>query len=71
MNEEVVWLYKVLDTDNMSAEQLQQELDKWSNHVMPHELIQQYGKLIIKFQSGLKRDTYFSVARNTFRSAVD
>lgn len=71
MNEEVVWLYKVLDTDNMSAEQLQQELDKWSNHVMPHELIQQDGKLIIKFQSGLKRDAYFSVARNAFRSAVD
>lgn len=71
MNEEVVWLYKVLDTDNMSAEQLQQELDKWSNSITPHELIQQGDKLIVKFQSGLKRDAYFSVARNTFRSAVD
>lgn len=71
MNEEVVWLYKVLDTDNMTAEELQAELDRWSNNVMPHELIQQNDKLVIKFQSGLKRDAYFAVARNAFRSAVD
>lgn len=71
MNEEVVWLYKVLDTEKMSAEELQSELDRWSNHVMPHELIQQGNKLIVKFQSGLTRRAFFGSHENTFRSAVD
>lgn len=71
MNEEIVWLYRVLDTKNMSAEQLQSELDKWSNHITPHELIQQDGKLIIKFQSMLTRQAYFAAKANTLKSAMD
>lgn len=49
MNKEVVWLYKVLDVDNMTNDQLQSELDFWSNYITPNELIQQNGKLIIKY----------------------
>ena len=58
MDENVVWLYKVLDVDNMTNEQLQAELDMWSNSITPHELIQQNDKLIIKYQSLLNRNAY-------------
>lgn len=75
MNEEVVWLYKVLDVKNMTNEQLQKELDNWSNHITPNELIQQDGKLIVKYQSMLKRNAYLTAvsiqAANTFKNAVD
>lgn len=71
MNEEVVWLYKVLDAEKMSAEELQTELDKWSNHITPHELIQQDGKLIVKFQSMLNRNANLAHMSNTLRMAVD
>lgn len=72
MNEEVVWLYKVLDSKNMSVNELQVELDKWSNSVMPHELIQQDDKLIIKYQSVLNRNAYFSaMIENSHRLAND
>lgn len=71
MNEEVVWLYKVLDVDNMTNDQLQSELDNWSNHITPNELIQQNGKMIIKYQSMLKRQAYLNAVSSTFRNALD
>lgn len=71
MNEEVVWLYKVLDVDNMTNDQLQSELDNWSNHITPNELIQQNGKMIIKYQSMLKRQAYLNAVSSTSRNALD
>ena len=62
MNEDIVWLYKVLDAKEMTHEQLQNELDRWSKHITPHELIQQGDKLIIKYQSGLNRKAFFEAA---------
>lgn len=57
--DDIVWLYKVYETKEMSAEELQSQLDFWSNHEMPHELIAQDTKLIVRYQSGLLREAYF------------
>lgn len=57
--DDIVWLYKVYDTKEMSAKELQKELDFWTNHEMPHYLIAQDGKLIVRYQSGLLREGYF------------
>lgn len=61
MNEEIVWLYSVIDTKEMSAKELQSRLDEFSNHVMPHEIYKvENGLIVIRFQSGLKRQAYFA-----------
>lgn len=76
--DDIVWLYKVYDTKEMPAGELQNHLDYWSNHVMPHELIPQGDKLIVRYQSGLKREAFFKqqlvqqdIMKSSFRSAVD
>lgn len=56
MNDEIVWLYKVYDITNLAAEDLQKELDKWSESIMPHETVGMNGNLlIIRYQSALNR----------------
>lgn len=56
MNDEIVWLYKVYDITNLVAEDLQKELDKWSESIMPHETVGMNGNLlIIRYQSALNR----------------
>lgn len=73
MDEDVVWLYKVYDTSGMTADQLQDELNKWSNNVTPHEVIGMNGNLlIIKYQSGLNRKGYFdALVRNATKQAKE
>lgn len=68
MNEDVVWLYKVLEAEKMSAKELQSELDRWSNHYTPHELIKQGDKLIIKYQSALNRSAYMTQIKTGIRN---
>lgn len=56
MNDEIVWLYKVYDITDLAAEDLQKELDKWSESIMPHETVGMNGNLlIIRYQSALNR----------------
>lgn len=79
--DDIVWLYKVYDTKEMSAKELQHHLDTWSNHEMPHELIVQDTKLIVRYQSGLLREAYFwnklqkrlkeQRQKDTFKNAAD
>lgn len=73
--DDIVWLYKVYDTKKMSAKELQHHLDTWSNHEMPHELIVQDTKLIVRYQSMLLRQAYFKnkldkVLKNTFNGGA-
>lgn len=57
MNEEIVWLYKVYDVSKITAEDLQKELDKWSESIMPHETVGMNDRLlIIRYQSMFNRN---------------
>lgn len=62
MNDEVVWLYSVIDHENISNEELQKALDSWSNNPAPHELIVCGNKMIVKFHSNLTRTAFFEQA---------
>lgn len=66
VNEEIVWLYKVIDTKEMNVKTLQAELDKWSNSITPHEVLKvENGLIVIRFQSALKRQAYFKATAQT------
>lgn len=70
MDDKDVWLYSVIDHKNMSCEELQKVLDKWSNDPTPNELIVCDDKMIIKFKSGLIRSAYFAQASATMSLGV-
>ena len=70
MDDKDVWLYSVIDHKNMSCEELQKVLDKWSNDPTPHELIVCDDKMIIKVKSGLIRSAYFGQQRATLSSGA-
>lgn len=59
MNDEVVWLYQVVDHENISNEELQKVLNNWSNNPAHHELVICGNKMIIKYQSNLTRAAFF------------
>lgn len=62
MNDEVVWLYQVIDHENMSNEELQKVLNGWSNNPAPHELVVCGNKMIVKFHSNFTRAAFFEQA---------
>lgn len=65
-DEDVVWLYKVFDTSEMGKDELQEELNKFSKGIAPHEIVHSDGKLlVIRFQSLLNRNAFLSVLANT------
>ncbi|MBE9894818.1 hypothetical protein G8C15_05635 [Enterococcus casseliflavus] len=65
-DEDVVWLYRVFDTSEMGKDELQKELDKFSNSLTPHEIAHSDGHLlVVRFQSALTRNAYLKAAANT------
>lgn len=65
-DEDVVWLYKVFDTSEMEKDELQRELDKFSNSLTPHEIAHSNGNLlVVRFQSALNRNAYLKAVANT------
>lgn len=60
MDEDVVWLYKVYDVTKISSEELEKELESWSDWITPHEVVGMNSNLlIIRYQSMLNRQGYF------------
>lgn len=67
MDDKDVWLYSVIDHKNMSCEELQKLLDKWSNNPAPNELLICDDKMVIKFKSGFIRSAFFAQQRATMK----
>lgn len=70
MNDNDVWLYSVIDHQNMSCEELQETLNRWSDTPEPNELLICGDKMIIKFKSNLVRSAYFAARSATMNLGV-
>lgn len=70
-NDDIVWYYSVLDTTEMTKDELQTALNRFTDSIMPSEVCHSDGKLlVIRYQSALNRAGHNNVLAERLSNTV-